>query len=282
MKNSDDFPRYYKQDYFSLVKMRLQALPRLITFDVTGTLLMTKLEQHYADVARSHGLSGLDGPRMSKTFRDSFKRLQIEHPIYGRHTGLGWENWWRNIVYDVFRDQHQNITNDKLDQIANSLIDCYSTNRCWHKYPGTIELLDSLRLRPNLILGIISNFDERLEGILDSASLRSYFSFVITSYGLGVEKPSVAIFQEALRLSSERLQDEIPPKEALHVGDRVDNDYLGARAAQWNAILINHDKDSTDDKRVEPSDVFRNFDELKTYFDKLSRKDATAEVNCRH
>lgn len=81
-------------------------------------------------------------------------------------------------------------------QIADSLIECYSTSRCWHKYPGTGELLESLsRRRPRVVLGVISNFDERLEAVLDDARIRSYFSFVITSYGLGVEKPSPAIFQ---------------------------------------------------------------------------------------
>ncbi|OXU25559.1 hypothetical protein TSAR_005827 [Trichomalopsis sarcophagae] len=254
--------------------MRL-PIPRLITFDVTGTLLMTKLEQHYVEAAASHGLDRIDVPRIAKAFKTNFKRLENEHPIFGKSTGLGWQNWWRSLVHEVFRDQDRAICSEKLDKIADSLIECYSTSRCWHKYPGTDELLESLsRRRPRVVLGVISNFDERLEAVLDDARIRSYFSFVITSYGLGVEKPSPAIFQEALRLSSIDLNETIRPDEAIHIGDRVDNDYLGARSANWNAILINREDDPIDEKVVDPRDVFRHFDDLKTHFDSLLTRNA--------
>lgn len=129
--------------------------PRLITFDVTGTLLMTKLEEHYTEIGYKHGLS-IEPRKLARSFESNFRRLALEHPIFGKHTGLGWENWWRTIVHNVFKDQNEHIPDTTLDKVANALIECYSTRRCWHTYPGTVELLECLR-KYKIILGVISN-----------------------------------------------------------------------------------------------------------------------------
>ncbi|XP_068971873.1 rhythmically expressed gene 2 protein-like [Bombus flavifrons] len=243
--------------------------PRLITFDVTGTLLMTKLED-YVEIGSQHGLP-LDRRKLARSFKNSFHRLSLEHPVYGKHTGIGWENWWRQLVHSVFKDQHKYISDATLDKVANSLIRCYGTSMCWHKYPGTIELLDYLK-KKELILGVISNFDERLEAILEDTRIRSYFSFVLTSYDLGVEKPDTLIFDEALRLTKKRHSINISPQQAIHIGDSVNNDYIGAKDAKWNAILIQHDNDGNQ-KEIPAEDVFRNLRDLRVHLSTLLNGD---------
>ncbi|OAD52735.1 Rhythmically expressed 2 protein [Eufriesea mexicana] len=245
--------------------------PRLITFDVTGTLLMTKLEEHYVEIGSQHGLS-VDPRKLARSFKNSFYRLSVEHPVYGKHTGIGWENWWRQIVHNVFKDQHNYISDATLDKVANSLIRCYGTSMCWHKYPGTIELLEYLQ-KKDLILGIISNFDERLVAILEDTRIRFYFSFVLTSYDFGVEKPNTLIFDEALRLTKERHSIDITPQQAIHIGDSVSNDYIGAKNANWNAILVQHDNDAINEKKVPTKDVFRNLRDLRLHLTNLLDRD---------
>lgn len=244
--------------------------PRLITFDVTGTLLMTKLEEHYVEIGSQYGLS-VDPQKLARSFKNSLHKLSIEHPIYGKHTGIGWENWWRQIVHNVFKDQHNYVSDATLDKVANSLIRCYGTSMCWHKYPGTIELLEYLR-KKSLILGVISNFDERLEAILEDTRIRVYFSFVLTSYDFGAEKPDISIFDEALRLTKERHSIDLAPQQAIHIGDSVSNDYIGAKNANWNAILIQHDNKERE-KKVPAKDVFRNLGDLRTHFSRLLDRD---------
>ncbi|KOC67469.1 Rhythmically expressed gene 2 protein [Habropoda laboriosa] len=245
--------------------------PRLITFDVTGTLLMTKLEEYYAEIGSQHGLS-VDSRKLARSFKNNFHRLSLEHPIYGKHTGIGWENWWRQIVHNVFKDQHSSVSDATLDKVANNLISCYGTSMCWHKYPGTIELLEYLQKR-GLILGVISNFDERLEAILEDTRIRFYFSFVLTSYDFGVEKPDTSIFDEALRLTKEQHRIDVAPQEAIHIGDSVNNDYIGAKNSNWNALLIQHDSDTTSEKKVPTEDVFRNLRDLRIHLSTLLNRD---------
>ncbi|KAF7411597.1 rhythmically expressed protein 2 protein-like [Vespula maculifrons] len=244
--------------------------PRLITFDVTGTLLMTKLEEHYIEVGHKYGLS-IEPRQLAQSFKNNFRRLAIEHPIYGKYTGLGWENWWRTIVYNVFKDQNKNVSTETLDKVANTLIECYSTSKCWHMYPGAIELLECLR-KYRIVLGVISNFDERLEPILIDLKIRPFFSFVLTSYDFGKEKPDVSIFVEALRLANKDQKVDIVPQQAIHIGDTIDNDYFGAKNAQWNSLLISHEQKRIDERKVCKEDIFINLQDLQRHFEMFLNK----------
>lgn len=101
--------------------------PKLVTFDVTGTLLMTKVKEHYCDIGAKHDILINNPDLLSISFKKHFKRLSIEHPVFGKNTGLGWKNWWRCLVHDVFNDQNNNnkISADKLDQVNNKLFICF-------------------------------------------------------------------------------------------------------------------------------------------------------------
>lgn len=248
--------------------------PRLVTFDVTGTLLMTKLEQHYSEIGSQHGLF-VEQKKLTQSFKSNFIQLSKEHPIYGKHTGLGWENWWRTIVHNVFRDQHASVSKNQLDRVADSLIRFYGTSKCWHKYPGVIDLLDYLQ-KQDIILGIISNFDVRLESVLKDTQIHQYFTFVLTSYDFGVEKPSLQIFKEALRLVKDLRKEEISPQEAVHIGDGLDNDYFGAKNAGWNALLIKHE-DEIDESKIPKEDIFRSLKELQEHFGMIFETNNTVQ-----
>lgn len=95
--------------------------PRLVTFDVTGTLLRTRLE-HYGEVGVEHGGSVLDSVALAPSFKKHFSRLSNEHPVFGKHTGLGWQNWWKHLVYRVFRDQHPTISEDILEKVTSKYL----------------------------------------------------------------------------------------------------------------------------------------------------------------
>lgn len=101
-------------------------------------------------------------------------------------------------------------------------------------YPEVIPTLE--KLKSKFQLGVISNADDRLEVLLRSLDLHKYFDFAICSYDIGVEKPDIRVFQEAIRQSQNL---SIQPKQCLHIGDDSIRDYHGALSAGWNAILLN-------------------------------------------
>ena len=126
-------------------------------------------------------------------------------------------------------------------------------------YPETVQTLRSLSER-GFRLGVISNFDSRLFGLLDGFGISCFFDPIVISTRAGVAKPAVKIFAHALATHNLR------PEEALHVGDSLHADIAGAQAAGLSPVLVDRRDDA-----VEPlfSLRVRNLAELLT-LDQLS------------
>ena len=74
-------------------------------------------------------------------------------------------------------------------------------------------------------LAVVSNWDVSLHDVLERTGLRGLVDAVVISAELGAAKPDPAIFRAAL----ERLG--ATAAEAMHVGDSMEADVAGARAA---------------------------------------------------
>ena len=97
--------------------------------------------------------------------------------------------------------------------------------------PHTGDVIGRLR-EQGYRVAVISNADGRMEGALDVAGVRKHVEFVLDSEILGVEKPDPRIFEagcEALGL---------PVDACLYVGDLYPVDYVGARSAGLDAVLL--------------------------------------------
>ncbi|MFL5822555.1 MAG: HAD family hydrolase [Solirubrobacteraceae bacterium] len=92
----------------------------------------------------------------------------------------------------------------------------------------TLRALKDLGLR----LIVVSNWDVSLPGVLDHLGLSASLAGVLTSAQAGFRKPHPAIFDLALRLAQARAE------EAIHVGDSLEEDVAGARAAGLEPVLI--------------------------------------------
>jgi putative hydrolase of the HAD superfamily len=82
---------------------------------------------------------------------------------------------------------------------------------------------------------VVSNWDCSLADWLGPAGLLEHVDAVVTSAEVGVAKPGRGIFERALELARAR------PGEAIHVGDSLENDVAGARAAGIRAVLLARD-----------------------------------------
>ena len=82
-------------------------------------------------------------------------------------------------------------------------------------------------------IGVVSNWDVSLHGVLRETGLAAHIDAVLTSAEEGAGKPGAEIFQRALA----RLGD-VPAADAMHVGDDVESDVRGAQAAGIPAVLV--------------------------------------------
>jgi putative hydrolase of the HAD superfamily len=101
-------------------------------------------------------------------------------------------------------------------------------------YPDVPPALRELR-EDGLRLVVASNWDCSLPAWLEPAGVLQLVDGVVTSAEVGAAKPSPRVFVRALSLAG------VEPAQALHVGDKVDNDLAGAAAAGVRGVLIQRD-----------------------------------------
>jgi putative hydrolase of the HAD superfamily len=98
-------------------------------------------------------------------------------------------------------------------------------------YADVLPALGELRER-GLTLVIASNWDCSLPDWLRPTGILALVDGVVTSAEVGAGKPDPRVFERALQVAGAE------PGEALHVGDKVDNDLEGAAAAGVRGVLV--------------------------------------------
>jgi len=165
---------------------------------------------------------------LGEAVRQALERIQPPRP-----TSLDLEayrQWWWRFVHLALREA--GIGSDP-ERVAWRLWEEYRSGRWLQLFPDTIEALDRFRAA-GCRLGVLSNWDDTLEGFLLQLGIRGYFECVVSSYMAGVEKPDPEIFAYALRRVG------VEAARAWHVGDDVVFDYLGALAAGVRPVLVDY------------------------------------------
>jgi putative hydrolase of the HAD superfamily len=103
-------------------------------------------------------------------------------------------------------------------------------------YPEVPDVLRELRAQGKTLV-VVSNWDCSLPEWLAGAGLLELVDGVVSSGAAGAAKPDPAIFARALEQAGARAED------TLHVGDSLDKDVAGARAAGIRALLVCRDGD---------------------------------------
>jgi putative hydrolase of the HAD superfamily len=98
-------------------------------------------------------------------------------------------------------------------------------------FPDAPPALRELRRR-GLRLVVASNWDCSLPDWLEDAGLLELLDGAASSAVAGEPKPGPAVFRQALEIAG------VGPDEALHVGDSLEGDVAGARAAGIGAVLL--------------------------------------------
>ena len=98
-------------------------------------------------------------------------------------------------------------------------------------YDDVVPALRELRGQ-GLRLIVVSNWDCSLPEWLDRAGIGALVDGSVSSAVVGEAKPAPAVFEAGLRLAG------CDAAEALFVGDSVENDVAGARAAGLRAVLV--------------------------------------------
>jgi putative hydrolase of the HAD superfamily len=208
---------------------------RVVFFDAAGTLFepAEPIAQSYARIAERFGVRA-EANAIAAAFHRAFStapalafgpgRPAIELRRLER-------DWWRRVVARVFEGLGEFRD---FDAYFDALFSFFADPANWRVDPEACEVLGRLK-KSGIALGVISNFDHRLYGILDGLGLKAAFDSITISSEAGFAKPSPEVFRTALRKHSAQ------SAEAMHVGDSEPLDIGGAAAAGIAAVLLDRD-----------------------------------------
>ncbi len=94
-------------------------------------------------------------------------------------------------------------------------------------YDDVIPVLE--QLKNHYKIGLITNGNTRFE----NHPISKYFDFAIQASLLGISKPDSRVFKRAIELAG--------TEKILHVGDSIEEDYLGAKSVGLSAIWLNRE-----------------------------------------
>lgn len=205
--------------------------PRALLLDAMGTLigLRASVGTTYAAVAAEHGLQ-LDPATLDQAFREVYRHAPpLAFPgLNGNALEQAERDWWSQRIAAVLR--RVGVEQGGPPELHQQLFDLYADPQLWQVYPEVPQALERWR-QQGLRLAVVSNFDQRLEGLLEAFDLRRWLDVVILSSRAGAAKPSAIPFQLALD------QLALAPGQAWHIGDSAE-DEAGARAAGLPCVLV--------------------------------------------
>jgi putative hydrolase of the HAD superfamily len=200
-----------------------------ITFDVGGTLIepWPSVGHIYAEIAVQNGLKNISPIDLNLRFAAAWN--ENENFDYSK---AGWEK----IVSETFRG---------LTGAAGrvtffpELYDRFAEASAWRVFQDVRPALELLAAK-GIRLGVISNWDERLRGLLQQLRLHDCFETLAISCEVGACKPSPVLFEHAATSLG------LPAAAILHVGDNPEMDVDGAKGAGFAAVRLDRGRGGDD------------------------------------
>ncbi|WP_439622818.1 HAD-IA family hydrolase [Gemmata sp.] len=201
---------------------------RAVFFDAVGTLIFPNPSALvvYADVARRAGLD-LAPDEVRRRFVAAYRTQENADRAAGWATSEDRERTrWHAIVCETLAG-----VPDPGACFA-ALYDHFAGPAAWTVNPHAAPTITKLTER-GLVVGLGSNYDARLLSVLDGfPELDPLRERTVVSAAVGFRKPAAEFFAEVVRLAG------CDARQVAFVGDDVENDYEGARAAGLDAILL--------------------------------------------
>jgi putative hydrolase of the HAD superfamily len=178
-------------------------------------------------------LSGEGHPVDAETVRD---RIHLVGHLFSEASRAG--RLWSTSPEDsrafwgsVYRVLLAELGVPFTDRIADTLYQVFTDVSSYRAFPDALPVLEWLE-SAGVRMGVISNFEEWLERLLESVGLSRFFDVRVISGVEGLEKPDPKIFRLALDRLGVRAED------SAYVGDSVEFDVEPADAVGMLGILL--------------------------------------------
>jgi putative hydrolase of the HAD superfamily len=197
----------------------------VVCLDAADTLFSEREDRAalYAE-AFAHFKMAIPVPLMAQWMKEVHEEMPSrleEEPRYSRP-------WFREFVGRLI---HRTGESSDPESVRAHLEEIFTDPSRYVVFSDTFPALDDLS-QAGCRLAVVSNWSDRLEGLLNALGLLSYFEVLAVSAVVGIDKPAPGLFHHALNVL------DVRPDHALHVGNDTCNDLEGALSAGMKALLL--------------------------------------------
>ncbi|OJA18242.1 hypothetical protein AZE42_05170 [Rhizopogon vesiculosus] len=207
---------------------------RLVTFDALHTLITPRLPIYvqYSQTFAPY-LGVLEPELLRQSFKVALKQVQKDKPAYQEDSGA--EGWWSEVIKRtaIGAGADPQAVDSSLRHIVPSLMERFSSREGYKLFHDSLPVLRRL-YDMNIRTALVSNTDTRMRPVLKDLGITSYLDPILLSEEVEIEKPDAKIF----RLAFSAQPVAVGLQESVHVGDELDSDHRGARAAGMHALLL--------------------------------------------
>ena len=215
------------------------GLIKCISLDITGTLFSYRepIAETYARCALEARLPAApSAAELKPAFKAAYKEACVARPCFGGPESDERE-WWRFLLRRTLALSGREPAERDFDRYFRRVYQHYGSPAAYAELPDARPALEALR-GSGYVLGITSNTPRRVtDSALPMLGLAGYFDFYACCQDVGVEKPDGRLFQAALE-DARFWRPDLQPENVLHVGDSFEADLCGARAAGFQALLL--------------------------------------------
>jgi len=204
---------------------------RAVLFDAGETLLSPhpSFPELLSQTLRSEGYDHVTPDLIRdqvKVVAHLFEEATRQGRLWSTSAEQSWAFW-----SELYRALLEAMEIPFTEELARKLYSTFTDVANYRLFDDVIPVLEKLQ-GAGLELGLISNFEEWLEELLEHLDVTRFFEVRVISGVEGMEKPDPAIF----RLALDRMG--IEPADAAYVGDNVTYDVEPAVALGMTAVLL--------------------------------------------
>lgn len=204
---------------------------RAVFFDAGETLVHPhpSFPELFALVLRREGHDEVDPERLRDglyVVAERFTRAAREGEVWSASAETSKAFW-----LEIYTTLLEKVGISGVERTAAALYREFTDLANYRLFPDVEPVLARLS-EAGLILGVVSNFEEWLERLLEDLGITRYFDVRVISGVEGIEKPDPRIFRLALDRTGAR------PEQSVYVGDNPEFDTEPAEAVGMTGILI--------------------------------------------
>jgi putative hydrolase of the HAD superfamily len=224
----------------------------MIFFDIDETLI----DQRRAEAVAAARFLESYGARLPRhysvpEFCRLWRELREKHAPAFHRGEISFAEQRRRRLRDLFGDAEPGLSDCELDSRLAAYLEPY--RQSWSLFADVPACLARLSGRP---LGVISNGSQAQQyWKLKQTGIHRYFQVIVISEAAGIAKPERGIFLAACR------QAGVRPENCTYVGDRLEVDARGSRAAGMRGIWLNRH----DAKEPPDMETIRSLAELEAH-----------------